>query len=151
MGRSHRREPVKHTCPDIDYCLGELRVIRDGIAWVSKNTDTDVDSEIRAIDNLDSGLEQLRSSNAALREWGTEEANRVDELESQLDESESALKDLQESSDREIADLKKDVEQLTEQVSDYEDEIRELREKIRELEAMPREPLPLSEIARISS
>ena len=70
---AHYREPVKHTCPDIDSVLSQIEeaksMMLDAISLLSR---------------LDRELENLRSSNDLLRDWGANEADRVDELEEEL-------------------------------------------------------------------
>lgn len=91
MPRNNGREPVRHTCPDIDKLID--------------------------------GLEKLRSANDALRTWGNEEVNRVDELESELEAAKS---------DRDDAiDAKKTAELERE---DYRTEVLQLRARVLELE-----------------
>jgi chromosome segregation ATPase len=75
MGRySNNREPVGQTCPDINR-------VRDLIEASGDTQPTQADIQ-QAVDTL----EALRASNSALRAWGTAEAERVDELEKELDE-----------------------------------------------------------------
>lgn len=82
--RQHSREPIRHTCPDIDS------VIRT------------VDSVVSDLSGLEKELEKLRSSNDELRTWGIEEALEVDRLESENEELKDTIKDLY----SEIAKLK---------------------------------------------
>jgi len=88
--RAHFREPIKHTCPDIDNYIKKIQwaivAYRD-----LKQLDTDIllESAISMSAQLEeciNYLEDLRASNGTLRDWGIEEAKRVDELENQLDE-----------------------------------------------------------------
>ena len=53
------------------------------------------------IDKVIDAMNDLRTSNAALRQWGGEEADRVDELEAELEEARDT-----------IADLTSDIESL---------------------------------------
>ena len=77
------REPIKHTCPDIDSIIAML--------------------------------EKLRQSNATLRDWGFDEANRVDELE------------------EELSDKDKEIERLFDEVDKRDDTIKKLEDEIKEL------------------
>lgn len=92
---NHPREPIKATCPDINKY----------IKWIKLEIKSD-----RELKNMDQGelfniassmssqlshcidyLEELRESNSTLREWGVEEADKVDELESKIYELELKL------------------------------------------------------------
>lgn len=81
---SHTREPIKHTCPDIDSAIRQC-----------KDFYSDMESQ----------LEDLRDSNDRLRMWGIEEADRVDELTGEVEELEQSLSDAND----EIASLKKQI------------------------------------------
>lgn len=92
----HDREPVGHTCPEVNEGL-------EKVAGINKSIDQAGDF----LHGLGRLLESLRKSNQALREWGNEEAERVDELESRVDELESELagmrSQLREAAKREAA------------------------------------------------
>jgi hypothetical protein len=93
----HYREPIKHTCPDIDKY----------IKWIK--SDITQDRHLRNMDEKDlfdvastmssrledciGYLEELRSSNDTLRCWGIEEAEEVDSLKNYVEELEEKLKD----------------------------------------------------------
>lgn len=64
---SHSREPVPHTCPQINSLL------------------SDIDDMKRTLGDMVASLEYLRECNDKLRDWGTAEAERVDKLEDELD------------------------------------------------------------------
>jgi chromosome segregation ATPase len=90
---SHAREPIKHTCPDIDKVIKRISAACKDARHTIHDTEEDLRSKLDWIDSelngLDSDLEDLRRSNSALRDWGTEEAERVDKLESDLAEWEA--------------------------------------------------------------
>lgn len=81
---SHPREPIKHTCPEIDKYIRWIKrsIVKDRDL---KNMDerelfdtaSAMSSELKyCIDYLES----LRKSNDTLRKWAIEEAECVDEL-----------------------------------------------------------------------
>lgn len=90
--------PVKHTCPDIDKVIRQIRsalkIANGMMKQHERGSDDwhaydDIDTELR---NLEWDLEDLRSSNTALREWGeglSEEletaANTINELGQKLE------------------------------------------------------------------
>lgn len=91
----HQREPIKHTCPDIDKYI---RRIKNCLVSERELRDMEIDDIlINAIDmanELESCidyLEELRSSNDTLRHWGIEEAEKVDEIRTKIDDLVSVL------------------------------------------------------------
>lgn len=91
---SHNREPIRHTCPDIDKWIKSIKV---DIVKDRDLKNMDHESLFDAASSMSSELERcieylesLRKSNDKLRCWGIEEAEKVDKLESEF---ESNLKD----------------------------------------------------------
>lgn len=95
--------PVKNTCPDIDKVIKELLSIQREAEYGMKEHERDTDDHQRykdiewPIDQIIDQLEDLRTANAALRDWGEEleykVANLEDEkylIEQQLEELKSA-------------------------------------------------------------
>lgn len=87
----HYREPIKHTCPDIDRLIKNSNEILSLIKGYSNIEDIEeLKLIIGDIENLiygfDSELEDLRRSNDTLRSWGIEEANNYDKLELKYEE-----------------------------------------------------------------
>jgi len=83
---SHYREPIKHTCPEIDTYIKSIKreIVKDRDL---KNMDEkelfDTASSMSTeLENCIDYLESLRTANDHLRKWGIDEAERVDELES---------------------------------------------------------------------
>lgn len=80
------REPVRHTCPDIDHlqsCIkdavkeckkdyGSLDLAQDGFSDV-----------LYFIEDIPNELERLRDANSSLRDWGNALLDKVKELESE--------------------------------------------------------------------
>ena len=95
MSREHNREPIKHTCPDIDKYIKwiKMEIVKDRDL---KNMDEkelfDVASSMSyKLEECIDYLEELRKSNDTLRQWGIEEARNVDDLEAKVYELESKL------------------------------------------------------------
>jgi len=87
----HSREPVKHTCPDIDKVIKISKTAMSDISDRNlRNFDDieDLKSHLYYVESclsdIDDLMEQLRSANESLRQWGTEEAEQVDKLEEQI-------------------------------------------------------------------
>ena len=80
------REPVRHTCPDIDRLKCD---IEDAIKECKKEYDSfdtarDGFSDILYfIDDIPNELERLRDANSSLRDWGNALLDKVKELESE--------------------------------------------------------------------
>lgn len=90
MMRKHDREPIEHTCPDIDRMIKRIKQ-----AMVSERDLKSMDKDdlflsasemCNELYDCMTFLEEMRKSNNELRMWGIEEATRVDELEIQVDE-----------------------------------------------------------------
>jgi len=73
MARRHSREPVKETCPAIDEVQRRIKLAFEA-----------VEEAFNKLDALGNELEALRTANGSLRDWGREEADRVDELEGEI-------------------------------------------------------------------
>ncbi len=119
-----RGEPVKNTCPDIDSIISTITAICKQME--SCNDEDKKDALLECISNWKadlesigvgrrSVLEELRSANAALRDWGNEMYNDAESLESERD------------------DFERKYEEEKEKVSKLEDEVEELRSEISEL------------------
>jgi hypothetical protein len=89
MADKHFREPIKHTCPDIDKYIKFIKMTivkdRDLKNMDEKELFDAASSMASELDNCIDYLEELRKSNDTLRCWGIEEADRVDELEERLE------------------------------------------------------------------
>lgn len=86
----HPREPIKHTCPDIERMIKYIKMVMVQDRYLknmeqSELYDTASSMNSQLEDCIDF-LEQMRKSNDTLRCWGIEEADKVDELEVQLGE-----------------------------------------------------------------
>jgi len=89
MADKHYREPIRHTCPDIDKYIKWIKMTivkdRDLKNMDEKELFDAASSMASELDNCIGYLEELRKSNDKLRCWGIEEADRVDELEERLE------------------------------------------------------------------
>jgi len=95
----HKREPVKDTCPLIDKCIKQIKSAVDKSIDVSYSRDVDtmeawIEDTVWLLDKIIEAFEELRDSNAKLRDWGCNEASRVDELEEKVDELEEKVDEL---------------------------------------------------------
>lgn len=91
----HDREPIKHTCPDIDKYIKwiKMEIVKDRDL---KNMDEkelfDAASSMSTqLESCIEYLEELRKSNDTLRTWGIEEADEVDSLNNYIAELENKL------------------------------------------------------------
>lgn len=79
------RGPVGYTCPKIDACIVAIEsVINGGSGWL----------ELDGLIGRNGTLEEIRSANDALREWGADEEDRANDLESQVARLQSENKSL---------------------------------------------------------
>jgi DNA-binding transcriptional MerR regulator len=87
--------PVKNTCPDIDSVI---KSIRDAMRITEDADDlplgqiSDAFRDVHyLLDGLEDQLEDLRSDNSSLRNWGLELEEKVEELESEIWELKSEV------------------------------------------------------------
>jgi len=85
MADKHSREPIKHTCPDIDKYIKWIKyeIVNDkDLKNMNEKDLFDAASSMSSqLESCIDYLEELRRSNETLRNWGIEEANNVDDLE----------------------------------------------------------------------
>lgn len=97
---SHYREPVKHTCPKIDNVINSIKEVFEACKYASKSENLDeIKDCISDIENYlwhsTSIMEELRSANDSLRDWGSNEADKVDELESENEDLKDRISNLE--------------------------------------------------------
>ena len=87
--------PVGHTCPNIDKTIKKLKTIRELVDDTFHDIKAQLDKLVYKVeselDDIEDDLEELRSDNSSLREWGTESEDRIDELEDELNELRSMV------------------------------------------------------------
>lgn len=120
-----KSEPVKHTCPDIDRIKNTITSIVNEM----KNCD-DRDSTDDLLENIKDWasdlesigvgkwceLENLRSSNGALRDWGNEMYNDAETLEAEKDVLEGKYEDAKNN----ISDLESKISELESYISNLD-------------------------------
>ena len=120
-----KTEPVKHTCPDIDSIIKTITSI-----CKQMESCNDEDSKENLLENISDWkgdlesigvgkwceMESLRSSNSALRDWGSEMYSDAENLESERDDFESKYEDEKEK-----------VSELESKIEDLENELSELQ------------------------
>lgn len=93
--------PVSQTCPKIDDVLATVKEIYMTSSEISKG-------ELQSIEKT---MEQIRSANLELRNWGNDQYDRAEELEKEME----YYKDLAESRESEIKELEKEIKELSSQ------------------------------------
>jgi chromosome segregation ATPase len=93
--------PVQNTCPKIDEVIAFLETIDS--EDVSRTS-------IKDVVNV---MEEIRSMNAELREWGNDEYRRAESLDDDLRRMESEKDDVE----REVSRLEKEVDELTSELN----------------------------------
>lgn len=95
MADKHDREPIKHTCPDIDKYIKwikfEIVKDRDLKNMDEKDLFDAASSMSSQLESCIDYLEELRKSNETLRNWGITEADEVDSLQNYVEELEAKL------------------------------------------------------------
>ena len=87
--KNHDREPIEETCPIIDSLLLEMDVLKfrnlQSIKVIKSNNATDslirqlIENNLK-LNDFKNVIEQLRTANKSLRQWGLKEAREVDML-----------------------------------------------------------------------
>src|SRR3990167_1057893 len=92
---SHEREPVPHTCPEIDkiiLAIDKAQKLCENLKGEDEegllSRLCDIEWELGGLDDM---LEDLREANDALRTWGITEAKEVDDLRQELSTVEKEL------------------------------------------------------------
>ena len=126
-----RKEPIGHTCPDIDRAINNLKEILSEICAYERdahNSETDnvlvdrttLDQWASSISDICEGrscdLENLRDANSTLRQWGND---LVSELENQ---------------DNEVYKLINENERMADLISELKSENEDMLCEIRELQ-----------------
>jgi len=114
-------EPVKQTCPDINRIQKTINEIISNFDSFKEedNVDDFLDSmkdascELKDIYNT---LEELRSANSALRDWGYELTSIVEGIEREKDDEIEELSNTISEKEREIEDLEYLIEELQNQI-----------------------------------
>jgi hypothetical protein len=105
-----RGEPVRNTCPNIDSIISTVTLIVNQMSSIDESSDinyliediADWANDLkRIVVGSWSEMENLRSSNSALRDWGNEMHQAAQDLEFELDAAKF-----------EISNLKKTIEEL---------------------------------------
>ena len=95
MSNKHDREPIKHTCPEIDKYIKHIKweIVKDrDLKNLNEKELFDAASSMSSqLESCIDYLEELRSSNDTLRSWGIEEADEVDSLKNYVEELEIKL------------------------------------------------------------
>lgn len=86
--------PIKNTCPDIDKAIRCLKVAMDEIrdAIEDRRTVRSIEMEI---DSAIGYFEDLRSANDALRNWGKEMEDEVENSANYINELENKIESLE--------------------------------------------------------
>jgi septal ring factor EnvC (AmiA/AmiB activator) len=98
--------PIKNTCPLIDKIINQVD------DWYRSS------EEIPKLGYADfeKSMEEIRSANSTLREWGNDECKRANDLEKELD---SAKDEIEKLNDK-IESLKSEIKDLEKELSEQE-------------------------------
>lgn len=126
MGRySGGREPVKETCPAINYQIIEINDAIRAVDACDAESQRSIEYTISVVRSCLIGLrkflnDEMREANSALRDWGRKEEERVDALENELYDAkkdiaklEASLKDAEYDRDNAQAEADAANEQLS--------------------------------------
>ena len=120
MARYNDNAPIGNTCPTIDNIVGKMEYAKCEAEYILKHPEEDSTEEAKSIlgelvDTI-SDMENIRSDNQELRQWGNDEYSRAEDAEEERDEAIKRCED----SETEIDDLKAQIEELQEKLSEVE-------------------------------
>jgi chromosome segregation ATPase len=110
MGRYDDNAPVKNTCPIIDDVINYIESFRESFS----NEDNDIDFHFAL-----GVMEDIRSANSELRDWGNDLYRELEELEQERNKLIDQLEDSQ-----------SELEKANTKIEELEDFITELQEQI---------------------
>ncbi len=132
------KEPIGYTCRDIDAVIqgidevmNDLNDIEDLPAEAQAVIDNVVSRlyHIGGFKNKQSLLEELRSSNSKLRDWGNDLVSDVKSLQEERDEWEDRYNE----AIRETIEQRETIKDLESKVEEFEQEVDELETRVEEL------------------
>lgn len=104
--------PIGNTCPMIDNIIGRMEAAKNEAEYISKNPEQDSSEEVNLIlgelVEAIKEMEDIRSANSELRDWGNEEHERANEAEKERDELTGEVDELKSK----IENLKSEIEEL---------------------------------------
>lgn len=98
------RAPIGNTCPSIDSIIGVLEGVADRLEEIARRTEcaVTIDDLERQAGNLRdliigrrSALEEIRSDNDQLRQFGNQESERADEAEVKIKALQEQISELE--------------------------------------------------------
>jgi chromosome segregation ATPase len=119
--------PVPHTCPVINGAQKDIEsLIKELDKFTPETGDIEslIQNVIWVLDNNYSTLEDMRKSNGALRDWGTELEEEVSALKNEIDRLED-----------EKCTLEYDKSCLEDQVNELEEEKQRLEDRVEYLQS----------------
>lgn len=107
------RSGIGHTCPDIDNIIANIKSAIKSAEWGIKNPESEYQEDnyndiINELDGIERQMEELRSSNSRLRDFGEEQTKIVEELEEEIDLMQLKIENLNDT----IDDLKREISNL---------------------------------------
>ena len=105
------KEPIRHTCPDIDVVVEMAKEVQ---SICESPEDGEHELNYRFISDLASDIisqiEDLRSSNSTLRDWGNDINDELERVEEERDDLQKMVWNLE----YDISDLKHEIKELQE-------------------------------------
>jgi chromosome segregation ATPase len=106
------KAPIGNTCPTIDSIVSKMEYAKGEAEYINKHKDEDPTQEantiISELQDAINDMENIRDDNAELRQWGNDEYERAENLESERDD---ALRD-KENLEYEVDELKEKIAEL---------------------------------------